>query len=589
MRSIWRAHLTALEQKGRIFYMASAGARLPLKLRLGKTARWWGILAVCGLVAFAVLLRCLRLFDSSTNYIYNPDSYFFHWVAQRVMAGEGPPVGTSGSNYILHSGFAYPAAYIAKALAFVFHLSSVDSLELVWKFLPPAVTVISLIVLYFIVAKILGRRVAVLSVLTWALLYNGVFIGAAGNLDRDALSVLLLMVGAMIFYLSRSWKFHIGNRDVGWIVSGFSVLLVQVLLYLQWSLMGAAVLLAIISVYSVLKLLLEYSSLLEKETNVMQRIAVALRRADLRAFAMVVAINLVAVGLYAHQPAQMFDLAVALIRGRFIWNSAGTAEAQGMSPGDLLGFQFFLIPIGLGIYLALKKKNDATVFFASWFASFFFLSLFVYRVIILAVPAACVVSGVGLASLWGIMSRRDRKAMWPQLGVTALLVLLVLISSASATRLDRSYIMAADNDWQEALTYLREDTPEDAVIMSQWSYGYWFLDVAQRQPFVDNGYYGYTIDKLRDVGLAYYTPDPSEAASIMEKNGATYLVFGKQDLDYASFILAWAGVNGNKDSFPDDSLVVRSLKGDFLSGDGLELVYKNNEVVILALTPSVHG
>jgi hypothetical protein len=86
------------------------------------------------------------------------------------------------------------------------------------------------------------------------------------------------------------------------------------------------------------------------------------------------------------------------------------------------------------------------------------------------------------------------------------------------------------------------------------------------------------------VGLAYSTSDTSEAAAIMAKNGATYLVFGVQDLDLASSIMGWAGLNNKQDSFPDESLIVRSLNGDFLSGDGLELVYKNSEVVILAFT-----
>jgi asparagine N-glycosylation enzyme membrane subunit Stt3 len=546
----------------------------------------WDVLAVCGLIAFAVLLRCLRLFDSSTYYVYNPDSHFFHWLAQRVMAGEGIPIGTSGVNYTIHSGFAYPAAYMAKALGFVFHLSSIDSLELVWKFLPTAISVISLVVLYFAVAKILGRRVAVFSVLTGALLFNSLFMGVAGNLDRDALTVLLLTVGVMLFYLSRSWRFTIAKRDLGWIVAGFSVLLVQVLLYLEWDLLGAMMLLAIISVYSVLKLLLEYSALLEKEPNLIRRVTIALRRSDLRAFVLVAAINLAAAGvLYSYQSTATLDTIVNIFKGRFLGNVSSVSEGQGLSVRDLIGFQFFLIPIGIGIYLAWKQRNDAMVLFASWFVSFLVLSLFSYRVIVDTVPAACVVSGVGLASIWGAMSSKNTRDIWKQLGILVMVILLVLISSVSAASLNRNnYILAADKNWREALTYLRDSTPQDAVVMSQWSYGYWVLDVAQREPFIDNGYYAYTIPQLRDVGLAYSTSDTSEAAAIMAKNGATYLVFGVQDLDLASSIMGWAGLNNKQDSFPDESLIVRSLNGDFLSGDGLELVYKNSEVVILAFT-----
>jgi asparagine N-glycosylation enzyme membrane subunit Stt3 len=494
------------------------------------------------------------------------------------MAGEGPPSGTLGQNYTLHSGLAYPAVYIAKVIGFVFHLSSADSLACVFKFLPAAVGVISIVLLYLFLARILNNRVAFFAALTWALLSASVFLGAAGNLDRDGFSVLLLMVGAMLFYLSRSWKFNIGKRDVGWIISGLSVLLVQVLLYLEWGLQGSAVLLAIILVCSLLGLVLEYSSLLKKEPNVRRRIVIVSRRSDLRAFLLVAAVNLIAVGLSHHQPAQMVYTVVLLLRGY-----AGATEEQGLSFRNLLGFQFFLLPIGLGIYLAWKQRNDAMVFFAGWFVSFLIMSLFVSRMITYALPAACVVSGIGLASLWGIMPSKEYRNLWKQLGVLVLLVLLVVFSSVSATYVNRTdYILAADKDWQEALAYLRANTPEDAVIMSQWSYGYWILDVAQREPFVDNGYYGYTHDKLQDVGIAYSTTDPSEAAAIMANRGTKYLVFGKQDLDLASKILSWAGSNSEESTFSKNSLVVRSLNGDFLSGDGLELVFKNNEVVILA-------
>ena len=465
-------------------------------------------------------------------------------------------------------------------------MSSTDSLAMVFKFLPPAIAVVSIVLLYIFLSRLSNRIIAFFSALTWVLLFQGLILGAAGNLDRDALSVLLLMVGAMLFYLSRRWKFNIGSRDVGWIFSGLSVLLMQLLLYVDWGLQGASMLLAIILVYSVLKLALEYSSLLDKEPDAMRRIAITLRRSDLRALVMVVVINLFAVGVYSYQSAQTFNIFWAIVKGRLsagtgIW---GASEEQGLSFADLLGFQFFLVPIVLGIYLVWKQRNDVVMFFAGWFVSFLILSFFVYRMIVLAVPAACVVSGVGLASLWGVMPSRDAKYLWKQLGILVLLVLMVLISSVSAASLNRNnYILTADKDWQEALAHLRANTSSDAVVMSQWSYGYWILDVAQREPFVDNGYYGYTINKLHDVGRAYLTADPSEAAAIMTKCGTEYLVFGKQDLDLAGTIMAWAGVESEKGAFPEDSLIQRSLNGNFLSGDGLELVFKNNEVVILAL------
>ena len=174
-----------------------------------------GVLAI-----YAFLLRCLHLLDRDYYYMVSPDSYFFHWVARGVMAGEPPSYPPGAENtYILHSGLAYPMAYIAKAISYVFNLSSVDSLDLVCKLLPPLLAVISMLVIFLAASKIWGRRVGLLSAFAWAAMSNVVFLGLAGNVDRDGLSILLLMSGAFLFYFSRGWHFYIGHRDVWWIAA----------------------------------------------------------------------------------------------------------------------------------------------------------------------------------------------------------------------------------------------------------------------------------------------------------------------------------------------------------------------------------
>jgi hypothetical protein len=73
----------------------------------------------------------------------------------------------------------------------------------------------------------------------------------------------------------------------------------------------------------------------------------------------------------------------------------------------------------------------------------------------------------------------------------------------------------------------------------------------------------------------------------MERYGADYIVFSKADLELPVPILQWAGLSGEYDRFPEDSLVARSLSGSFESGGGLSTVHRsapNSEVVILMLT-----
>jgi len=557
-----------------------------LRSWLRRTSTWWLYLGLAGLGALTFLLRCIRLFDSNNYYLINPDSYFFHWVAGRVISGEGPPAGTSGVNFDLHSGFAYPLAYIAKALEFTFHLSSADSLKLACEFLPPAVAVISMFVLYFAVARLCNRRVAFFCALAWALLSYLIFVGAAGNNDRDSLTILLLMVGAISFYSFRGWRFNIGNRDVRWVVAAISVLLVQGLLYLEWGFEGAPIMLFVIFVYFVFKYILDYLSLRRSEPSVKRRLVLAAKKLDLRPFVLVVVIDLVIAGLNYHELRTSFGILQGMLIGRFKYDPYGSSEMMGLSLRDLFSYGFFTIPIVAGIYVALKWRNDAIVFFTSWFVSLVVLSVFAYRLLFASLPAACVVSGAGLAYLWDV-SQRVKVETWKKVGMVILLILLFLGSWLGATGIGGDGVLSPNRQWQRALAYLRDSTPEDAIVMSQWGCGYWILDVGQRRPLVDNGYYGWDVGRLHGVGLAYSTSNPDEAAAIMAKNGAEYLVFAKQDLDLAKPIMAWAFFNNEHDEFPDESLVVRSLNGEFVGGDGLEVVFKNDEVVILALAQPV--
>lgn len=568
------------------------------------------LLALIGLAALAILLRCLHLFDSGHYFILSPDSYFFHWLSGRIMSGQGPPPDApSGTIYSLHTGLAYPLAYIAKALGYIFNLSYGDALNIASKLVPPVLGVLGIVVMYWGASRIFDRRAGLFSALAWVLMPYVLLVGAAGYIDRDSFSLLLITIGAFLFYLSKDWHLSIGNRDVGWLIAGLGVLVIEGLLYLEWVFIGAMLLLAVITAYFVVKFLLEYFDRIETEPNTMRRISAAIGETNWRTFALIIAGNIVAAASNLHQVSSWFSLAASFSQTT---QQNPVAEMQGLGVFDFLGFQFFLIPMALGIYVAWKKRNQGAIFLSCWFVSLFILSLFAKRVMIYAAPAACLLSGVGLVFLcdwrgwnlakslrteldylwnwpgWGSFQRfRMRWCRFQTLkkgGIAILLLLAILISFLMGYSESSSYGMAPDRQWQDALVYLRQETPPESVIMSQWSWGYWILDLGQRRPLVDNGYYYYDPERLNDIALVYYTTKPSEAVQLMDKYGAAYLVFSTLDLKVAKTILGWANLSEEHSSFPGDSLVASSLDGQFESGGGLRVVYRNSEVVILGLT-----
>jgi asparagine N-glycosylation enzyme membrane subunit Stt3 len=554
-----------------------------IQARLSVLPTWvLTLLVAVALATYGSLLRCLHLLNRDHYYMLSPDSYFFHWLAGRIMTGEGaPPDAPLGAIYTLHSGLAYPLAYGAKAIGFVFGLSSPEALDVACKILPLILAVIGAAVLYWLASKATSRRVALFAAFAWAAMLHTVFIGAAGYVDRDGLSILLMVIGAFLFYLSKDWHFRMGGRDMGWLLGGLAVLAIEGILYLEWSIMGPVILLASIAAYFVVKVLIGYADRLQSERSAWRRLSGALSEAHWRAFALIVVGNMLVAAVNFSQTAYWLEFLLNVIRAQ---GQLSIGEMRGIGSTDLLVYYFFLIPMALGLLLAWKKRDDATIFFACWFLCLLALSLFASRVLLYAAPAACLLSGVALAFLWS-SAKQGQLQRVKKLGV-AVLICALFLGSLQAYSIAAGPAMTPDDDWQDTLVYLREETPQESVIMTWWDYGYWILDLGQRRPLVDNGYYGWDFARLRDVGLVYSATEPAEAARIMGEYGVDYVIFSDHDRDFAPTIMAWAHSDGEAeyDQFAQDSLVVRTLSDRFESEGGLEVVHRSSPsstVVIL--------
>jgi dolichyl-diphosphooligosaccharide--protein glycosyltransferase len=246
--------------------------------------------------------------------------------------------------------------------------------------------------------------------------------------------------------------------------------------------------------------------------------------------------------------------------------------------------------MAIGVVLAVRRRSEGIIFIASWFACLLVLSLFAVRLLLYAAPAVSLLAGAGLAALWD-WQEQGRFRFARTWGVVLLLILLVAISvGAYSISSTPGTIMSPDRDWQNALAYLREETPEESVVMTHWNFGYWILDLGQRRPVVDNGYYYFDKERNHDIGVAYATNDPAEATAIMTKYGADYLIFSSLDLEFAGAIISEADLGPQFEElseFPPDSLIRRTLNGDFDAGGGLEVAYRSmpdSDVAILRVT-----
>lgn len=77
------------------------------------------------------------------------------------------------------------------------------------------------------------------------------------------------------------------------------------------------------------------------------------------------------------------------------------------------------------------------------------------------------------------------------------------------------------DDWLEALAWIRDNVPEDAVIAAWWDYGYWISFVAGRRTLADNG----TLNLTRISLLAeMFLSNESRALEILSRLNADYVL-----------------------------------------------------------------
>jgi asparagine N-glycosylation enzyme membrane subunit Stt3 len=530
--------------------------------------------AIAGIASLAFLLRWLHLFDADHYFIISPDSYYFHWLATRQLAGDH--VSLQGS------GLAYPLAYAARVLS-VFGLSRSEALGAVCKILPPILSLAGMAILYFGVRKIYHPSLAVFSSLAWAIMPTAILIGAAGYLDRDCLSIVLIMAGALIFYVSKDWRLSVSGKEFGWLLAAVLVALIEGVLYMEWKWAGPAFLLAILVPYSVIELALVYvKPATDRPPASKGRPAERLRSSHWKTFGVVLALNALAIGVmhdrfipYAHYIADGFGNV----------GESAIQEMTGLTPGDILVYGTLLIPIVYGVGIATARRKDGDIFFLSWMGFLLLLGLFAKRAFFVAIPPLCVFAGMGFERvfLWTAKGTYQglKKAVFVLL-ILAFLVHPVLYSQrTAATRMS-----APDADWQDALVFLRTTPPESRVV-SWWDYGYWILDLGERTPLVDGGYYGYDDSRLQYIARTYCILTPSEARDKMLALNIQYLIFSTLDGDLEPTILDHANADLEGGAFPEESLFRLVMLEGFQSEGGLKVVHRsspNGTVVVLGLS-----
>ncbi|XP_047507321.1 dolichyl-diphosphooligosaccharide--protein glycosyltransferase subunit STT3A [Pieris napi] len=215
----------------------------------------------------------------------------------------------------------------------------------------------------------------------------------------------------------------------------------------------------------------------------------------------------------------------------------------------------FLFPAGL--YFCFTRITDANIFIILYgVLSIYFAGVMVRLMLVLA-PVMCIVSGIAASSLLSLhvkdiepkVDKPEKKkkhennlVFRSEVGALFVCVLGCLLVSyvfhctwvTSEAYSSPSIVLSARahdgariifDDFREAYTWLKMNTPEDAKVMSWWDYGYQITAMANRTVIVDNNTWNNT--HISRVGQAMASTE-DKAYEIMQELDVDYVlvIFG---------------------------------------------------------------
>lgn len=515
----------------------SFDARLPLYL--------------IGIIALGSAIRCAHLF-SDHYYVLSPDSYYFHFQARAV--ADGVPLDA------YHTGIVYPVGVLA----------SVTSLFAASVIIPLAISAMITLLVFVFASKYFGVSAGICAALVWNVLPQAYFITAAGYLDRDGFSTLLIGIGAFSFYHFSQLPFRPWRIPVGSILAGSATAGIGELIDYEWSWAGRFLFVAVICGL--------FAGMF------VQRI-----------------LEVRSVRAVMYEP--WVALIISMIGFLLLENDLGGHSGDALSMankshweipiGETRRLQFWdvilwyhpvLILIGgYGVYLMARRRSSPDLAILAWVLVLFVLAFGAKRCLVPALPALSIIIGIGAAPVLATGWRVFRECFhdWRHIAFVSMVPIALvggfLWNGYTHGTIDR---MTANANVQDAMDYLENETPPGSRVLAFADYGYWILSLADRFA-ISHG--GDPASGLMYTGPALCASCEPELADAMRVAGADYFLVNRADYttNILDVITHVCNPNEDPETVKEGAYAWKVLENETLPGRYLSVVYQNDDTAIL--------
>ncbi|MFX0010869.1 MAG: STT3 domain-containing protein [Candidatus Hermodarchaeota archaeon] len=205
-----------------------------------------------------------------------------------------------------------------------------------------------------------------------------------------------------------------------------------------------------------------------------------------------------------------------------------------------------LMLLPLGLFFLFKRGNVADILLLTFLILIFYFTGSMIRIILLFAPAACLVGAYGLANILKIfgsfygeqrtgISRKRKRQVKRTVGKTEIGAVYFIVgvmciaqvmhaSNIAVTQLSQSQIAPGGqiHDWEESLTWMKDNLPGTTVVVSWWDYGYWLTPIGNMTTVNDNG----TVNETRIglTGMALMQTNEIYSAKIFKRLKADYVL-----------------------------------------------------------------
>ena len=142
----------------------------------------------------------------------------------------------------------------------------------------------------------------------------------------------------------------------------------------------------------------------------------------------------------------------------------------------------------------------------------------------------------------------------------------------------QAQVPSYNGDWQNAMSWVRENTKEDSIFLHWWDYGYWVQTGGGRPTVTDGGHAVGHWDHL--IGrYVLTTPNPDTAKSFMKTHDVSYLLIDPTDIGKYS---AYSSI-GDHENYSDRASYLPTLISQLSevkeTKDGITRIYRGGAVL----------